>query len=190
MGLIAQQRVLFKSFTKYGHTHEVRMAAADCLLDLVNKGEQDMLNILLDIATNDPDIFMRYKILNLLCVSNVFSRKSAKNLDSKAVIDVLWKIMNEGSSYDSRVRCAAWVLYSSIVPSERLKSGSKNIFKMSLPSSVLAGAKKRPREEDAKPVSLATPSKITLKVAGAKDIVVSTPPPQQHAKDVFNFPPQ
>lgn len=112
MGHLPSNPTLFQEYSAYGNFIEVRLASLEALVDFTKAdGKSEDLNFLLDLVENDPVPEVRYQILRMLTENPPFTKKDQSPLNTEELVERLWKLMNSGSSHDSRVRCAAVDLY-------------------------------------------------------------------------------
>lgn len=70
---------------------DVRVAAAECLANFIKAdGRWPDLRFLLDLAENDPDPGMRYKVVSVLIEYPPFERAHRHRLDIRELVDRIW----------------------------------------------------------------------------------------------------
>ncbi|KAI0209910.1 Transcription initiation factor TFIID subunit 2 [Lamellibrachia satsuma] len=103
---------IFKSYAVVNNFMDVRLVALEALVDYTKvESSVEMLGWLLDVAEQDPEPFVRHKVLQFLTKSSLFSRKDNSPLSNETLVERLWKMMNCHFSHDSRLRCDVADLY-------------------------------------------------------------------------------
>lgn len=103
---------IFESYAQYGIYRDVRLAALEALVDYIKADvNAEKLEKLLILMQTDQDIYIRHRILEMLIKKPPFNRGESSPLNTEALVDRLWKIMNTGLPHDSRLRCGLADLY-------------------------------------------------------------------------------
>ena len=104
--------LLFKSYAAHGFFRDVRLAAIDCLVDLIKAtGNADDLNWLLDLAIHDPVSEIKQNIFKSLVRNPPFLKDSKSPLNSVELVERLWVFITQEAHYDPKLRCDASDLY-------------------------------------------------------------------------------
>ena len=73
---------------------DVRVTGLNAIVELVKAdGRPEDLNFLLDIIENDPEPRIRHQLLLMLAQHPPFERGRGHPLDTKSVMERLWKLM-------------------------------------------------------------------------------------------------
>ncbi|KAG9510630.1 Transcription initiation factor TFIID subunit 2, partial [Fragariocoptes setiger] len=104
MGHLPTNPYLFREYASYGLPYDVRCAAIQELVDVVQSEQSyDDLSFLLDIVETDAMPAIKYFVLSSL-------HKNAPDahhlLNARSVYDRLWDLMNNSLAHDSKLRCA------------------------------------------------------------------------------------
>jgi len=132
-GHVPSASQLFKTYASYGNFTDVRSAAIKILCDYAQEDESGSeLNALLDMAENDPEPYIRHKILSHLIRHPPFSKyvssstsssgrpsmllsssssSSFSILNTESLVHRLWTLLNSTTAHDPRLRSDVCVLY-------------------------------------------------------------------------------
>jgi len=111
---------LFKSYAVYGFFHDVRLAAVECLVDLIKSNScVEELLWLVDLAFNDLVPEIKLAILNALVRNPPFEQDAKSPLNNIELVENLWNFINIESFYDPRLRCEAVDLYFKLFGKKR-----------------------------------------------------------------------
>lgn len=106
---------IFENYAQYGIYRDVRLAALNALVDYIKADvNAEKLEWLLVLMQTDPDVYIRHRILEMLIKMPPFNRGDSSPLNTEALVDRFWKIMNTGLPHDSRLRCGLADLYYSL----------------------------------------------------------------------------
>ncbi|KAL5486754.1 hypothetical protein EMCRGX_G019273 [Ephydatia muelleri] len=105
---------LFMQYSSVGNFYELRLAALQCVADIVQADHSDKdLDYLMALVDNDePRI--QAAILDMLAANPPFTRRVESKLNTLTLVERLWSLMCSKFSHDSRLRNAAAQLYSSL----------------------------------------------------------------------------
>ncbi|PVD22834.1 hypothetical protein C0Q70_16090 [Pomacea canaliculata] len=110
-GHLPSEAKIFRQYAQHGVFRDVRLAALDCLVDVIRtESSEEQLDFVLHIVENDPDHYVRYRLLRMLIANPPFKKLdlTPNPLNTEGLVERLWKIMN-----DRPVQC----LYGRIRPS-------------------------------------------------------------------------
>jgi len=111
-GHLPSKAVIFRDYSSYGQFVDIRLTALECLVDYVRvEGNESDIDHLLSLVENDPVPYVRHKILRMMVDNPPFDKNRAHRNDSHFLVERLWKLMNSGFWYDSRLRCDVADLY-------------------------------------------------------------------------------
>ena len=104
---------LFKSYAIHGLFRDIRLAAIDCLVDLIKAtGNADDLSWLLDLAVNDPVPEIKQNIFRSLVRNPPFMKGAKSPLSNSDLVERLWKFITQETHYDPKLRCDATDFYN------------------------------------------------------------------------------
>ncbi|XP_023212632.1 transcription initiation factor TFIID subunit 2-like, partial [Centruroides sculpturatus] len=90
------------------HDSRIRCAAVDLYYILYGRNRPSWVGML---HASMVIYNFRYHTLRMLTENPPFTKKDHSHLNTEELVERLWKLMNSGSSHDSRIRCAAVDLY-------------------------------------------------------------------------------
>lgn len=132
-GHLPSDASIFRSYAHHGVFQDIRVVAIEALVDFI-KTDVNVAELywLLDVVERDPDTFVRHKALEMLCQNPPFRRGEESLLNTEALVNRLWKLMNSSLSHDSRLRCGVadfyFVLFGRYRPSCLARQDSATMF--------------------------------------------------------------
>ncbi|XP_065577950.1 transcription initiation factor TFIID subunit 2-like isoform X2 [Artemia franciscana] len=115
-GHLPSKSDLFYSYAEHGQFLDVRLAALECIVQILqsDKKREDM-EFLLRIVETDPEAYVRHCLVRMMVRQPPFKsdagRPSYNQLDSEALVNRLWGLMNSQICNDARLRCDIHDLY-------------------------------------------------------------------------------
>ncbi|CAG9761208.1 unnamed protein product [Ceutorhynchus assimilis] len=104
-GHLPRNTELFKFLAEYGHFIDVRLAALECLMEIIKEnGTSEDLSYVLDILENDPDPGLRHKLAQILIKKPPFKRAHGSMLDTPDLVERIWTNITSLTCYDTQLR--------------------------------------------------------------------------------------
>ncbi|GAB1607249.1 hypothetical protein Ahia01_001008300, partial [Argonauta hians] len=171
---------IFESYAEYGIYRDVRLAAFDALVDYISADvNADKLNWLIHLMQTDPDIYVRHKIMEMLVKKPPFLKGDSSPLNTKALVESLWKLITSGIPHDSRLRCGVVDLFHSLYGRTRPSKLPPPDNKDKKPALLNSEALPQLPSSVPPPTNLTVPPPVTtnLSVPPTTTISLSVPPP-------------
>ncbi|KAL8598547.1 hypothetical protein ACOMHN_051335 [Nucella lapillus] len=113
-GHLPSDATIFRDYAQYGVFRDVRLASLDCLVDFIRtEASAEQMDFVLNMVENDKDFYIRHRILRMLTINPPFKKLNLLHcpLNTDALVERLWKMMNSTLTFDSRLRCSVADMY-------------------------------------------------------------------------------
>ncbi|XP_052776335.1 transcription initiation factor TFIID subunit 2-like isoform X2 [Mya arenaria] len=103
---------IFRSYAQHGVYQDVRLVAIESLVDFIKTDVNvSELYWLLEVVDRDPDRFVSYETIRMLSAKPPFNRGEDSLLNTEALVNRLWKLINCSLASDSKIRCGVVDFY-------------------------------------------------------------------------------
>ncbi|XP_053395431.1 transcription initiation factor TFIID subunit 2-like isoform X2 [Mercenaria mercenaria] len=103
---------IFRSYAQHGVFRDVRLVAIESLVDFIKTDVNvSELYWLLEVVEKDPDKHVSYETIQMLSNNPPFRRGEDSLLNTEALVNRLWKLINCTLAHDAKLRCGVAEFY-------------------------------------------------------------------------------